>query len=101
MYVFDETNVAGLYRVSAVGIALSMPPGGFYFLLFLFHTYLQIKGMTTYEYLIERSNKARAKREAKIEAQLEKEQKAKEKAASAETKDVPPVKETSNDVHVV
>jgi hypothetical protein len=96
-YVFNENNVAGLYGVSAVGIALSIPPGGFYFLLFLFHTYLQIRGITTYEYLIERSNKTRAQRAAKIETQLQKEQRVKGKAA----KDTVDMKANSNDVHVV
>jgi hypothetical protein len=55
-------NQAGLYVVAGIGIAMSAPVAAFYSALFSFHTYLQIRGITTYGYFIEKSTRARAKR---------------------------------------
>jgi hypothetical protein len=62
--VFSSPDV-GFYFVTAIGIALSLPPMGFLSLLFMFHTYLQWRNMTTYEYLIEQSKKKREKAKLK------------------------------------
>ena len=69
MDVFHEPTI-GFYFVSAVGIALSLPPASFYSALAAFHTFLIYKGQTTYDYLIERSKKQRLKREATAKAKL-------------------------------
>ena len=61
--VFGEPAI-GFYVVTAIGIVASAPVAWFYSALFGFHTYLQYRGMTTYGFFIERSEKARKKRAA-------------------------------------
>ena len=59
---------AGLYAPAAIGIAGSLPVAAFYWLLWLFHTYLQVARLTTYEFLIQRDKRRREARKRRANA---------------------------------
>lgn len=107
MDVFGESTT-GLYVVSAIGIALSVPPGAFYSGLFGFHTYLIARGITTYEYFIERSKIAKERRKKKTEALMQTAQKAASTSRAQQKPSTDPVAnpeprptQESNDVSTV
>lgn len=70
--VFNSQDEVGLYVVASIGIVASLPVASFYVALFLFHTYLQVRKMTTYGYFIEQNQKDRKRRQAKLEKQQKK-----------------------------
>lgn len=69
----DGASQIGFYVVCAIGIASTLPVAAFYTLLFLFHSYLQWRGLTTYGWFIQRSEYLRKRKAAKrLQLQSEK-----------------------------